>query len=224
MVFAVVLVQCRLVPAELSVASEAQPNHRVLKLDESVRYALENNPQLMALRQQRGIAAAGVVIAKTYPFNPVYQGTFQDAHGPVGSVENPFPQQHQVTLEVELFHQRNYRQQAACAALSRTDWEVASQELTFAINAVRAFDAVIYRQQKLAVSEEFLRLNQQGTDQVKQLIDRGALKSGDLIVARAEVSDLQSQRGLNRTALVSASAIFIGHLGSAMELLNRAEL
>jgi len=44
----------------------------------SVR-ALEHNPQLLALREQHGIAAAGVVIAKTYPFNPIYQGAFRDA-------------------------------------------------------------------------------------------------------------------------------------------------
>src|SRR5947209_2245290 len=44
-----------------------------LTLDEAVRYALENNPELAAARQQRGIAAAGVVIARTYPFNPVWE-------------------------------------------------------------------------------------------------------------------------------------------------------
>ena len=164
---------------------DALSDNRVLTLDASVRYALENNPQLMALRQQHGIAAAGVVIAKTYPFNPIYQGNYQHAQGPGGVPEpNPFLQTHQVTLEVQLLHQQRYRKQAAFAALSRTDWEIAAQELTFAVSAIRAFDAVLYRQGKLAVNEEFLRLNQQGADQVKQLIERGTLKSGDLIVSQ----------------------------------------
>src|SRR5438874_2273541 len=154
-----------------------------LSIEASVQYALANNPQLAAIREQHGLAAAGVVIAKTYPFNPIYQGIYQDAQGPSGSpVANPFVQQHQVTLEVELFHQRAYRQQEAYAALSRTDWEIAAQELGFAVNAVRAFDAVLYRQRKLAVAQEFLRLNQQGADQVMQLMERGNLRPGDLVV------------------------------------------
>jgi cobalt-zinc-cadmium efflux system outer membrane protein len=205
------LVHCA--SGEDSAPSEPLPTTRLLTLDDSVRYALAHNPQLRALREQHGIAAAGVVIAKTYPFNPIYQGSFQDAQGPPGSVENPVLQQHQVTLEVELWHQRCYREQAAFAALSRTDWEIAAQEMAFAINAVRAFDAVLYRERKLAVTEQALRLNQQGADQAKLLVERGTLKSGDLIVSRAEVSDIQSQLGLNRTALISARRDYYRALG-----------
>jgi outer membrane protein TolC len=189
---------------------------RSLTLDSSVEFALENNPQLMALRQQHGIAAAGVVIAKTYPFNPIYQGSYQHAQGPTDApVLNSFLQQHQVTLEVQLLHQQRYRQQAAFAALSRTDWEIAAQELTFAVNTVRAFDGLLYRQGKLAVTEEFLKLNQQGADEVKQLIERGTFKSGDLIISRAEVSDIQSQLGLNRTAIITARRDYYRALGIA---------
>ena len=133
------------------VAPEALPESRLLSIEASVQYALTKNPQLIAIREEHGIAAAAVVIAKTYPFNPVYQASYQEAHGPAGSVDNPFVQQHQVTLEVELFHQRAYRQQAAFAALSRTDWEIAAQELMFAVNAIRAFDGFLYRRDKLAL-------------------------------------------------------------------------
>jgi outer membrane protein TolC len=213
--FAIVLIHAYAAMAEDSAPPETLPTTRLLTLDDSVRYALEHNPQLTALREQHGIAAAGVVIARTYPFNPIYQGSYQDAQGPPGSVDNPFVQQHQVTLEVELWHQRCYREQAAFAALSRTDWEIAAQEVTFAINAVRAFDAVLYRQRKLAVTDEALRLNQQGANQAKQLVERGTLKSGDLIVSRAEVSDIKSQLGLNRTALINARRDYYRALGIA---------
>ena len=207
---------CVAIAEERPTPPETQSSNRILSLYASVQYALSNNPQLVALRQQHGIAAAVVVIAKTYPFNPIYQGNYQDARGPLGlPAENPFLQTHQVTLEVQLLHQQRYRQQAAFAALGRTDWEIAAQELTFAVNAVRAFDAVLYRQGKLAVTEEFLRINQQGADQVKQLIERGTLKSGDLIVSRAEVSDIQSQLGLNRTNLINALRDYYRALGIA---------
>jgi outer membrane protein TolC len=207
------MVVTRLVTAIEAVAAETLPTTRLLTLEDSVHYALEHNPQLAALREEHGIAAAGVVIAKTYPFNPIYQGSYQDAHGPPGSVDNPFLQQHQITLELELRNQRCYREQAAFAALSRADWEIAAQEVTFAISTVRSFDAVIYRQRKLAVTEEALRINQQGADQAKQLVERGTLKSGDLIVSRAEVSDIRSQLGIDRTALISARRDYFRALG-----------
>src|SRR5438309_1727579 len=91
---------------------------RQLTLDASIRFALANNPQLAALRQQHGIAAGAVVIAQTYPFNPIYQGTIKYAQGPDSSVvENHLSSSHQVTLEVQLFNQQRYRQQGAFASL-----------------------------------------------------------------------------------------------------------
>ena len=83
-VLAAILMYCHLAVAQEPLPSrEMLPSNRFLSLDASVQYALANNPQLMALRQQHGIAAAGVVIAKTYPFNPIYQGSLQNAKGKV---------------------------------------------------------------------------------------------------------------------------------------------
>lgn len=175
-----------------------------LTIDGAVAYSLENNPELAALRQQHGIAAATVVIAKTYPFNPVYQGTFAYAKPAATTAANPVPNTHQVTLELQLFHQQRFRQEAAFAALNRTDWEIAAQELSFAVRAIRAFDNVVYRQRKLAVTQEFLRLNQASAEHVLQLVEEGTLKAGDLLIARAEVRALEAQVGLSRTALVTA--------------------
>lgn len=193
-----------------------EPVPLFLSLEATVRYALENNPQLAALRQQHGIAAASVVIANTYPFNPIYQSNVLYAKGnEPGAVTNSVPQTRQLTLEVQLFHQQRYRQEAAFAAFTRTDWEIVAQELAFSVNAIRAFDALLYRQGKLAVTEEFLRLNEKAAEQVKQLVERGTLKAGDLLLARAEVKDIQSQIGLNRTAMITARKDYYRALGIA---------
>ena len=84
-----------------------------------VALTLQQNPELAAIRQQHGIAAGSVVIARTYPFNPVAQSAVFSVKGEPGL--RPIKQQHQVTLEVELLGQRGHRQQAAFAALSRAD-------------------------------------------------------------------------------------------------------
>jgi cobalt-zinc-cadmium efflux system outer membrane protein len=210
------------------VAQTARPTVTTFTLDATVRFALENNPQLAAIRQQRGIAAAGVVIARTYPFNPVYQGSvsYDRNDDPAQGVTNPVANTHQVTLEVQLFHQQRYRQQGALAALTRTEWEIAAQEQSFSIQAIRAFDGLLYRQGKLAVNEEFLRLNQKAADQVKELVESGKLKSGDLLLARSEVLDIQSQIGQNRTAVVLARRDLyrvLGLVGGGAEIAGTLE-
>ena len=192
----------------------AESGAKLLTVDEAVRYALENNPQLAGIRQQHGIAAAAVLIAKTYPFNPIYQvGVSSARNSDPTQVTNSTPQTHQLNFEVQLFHQQSFRRSAACAALSRTDWEIAGQELAFACNAIRGFDGLLYRQGKLAVTEEYLRLNQRSVAQTRQLVDRGTLGAADLIVAQAEVNDVRAQVQLNRTALVGATRDYYRALG-----------
>ncbi len=187
---------------------------RSVTLDEAIRYALENNPQLAAARQQRGIAAAAVIIARTYPFNPVTQSTVLGVTGPeAAGITNAVPNQHQVTIQVEVRGQRTYRKQAALAALTRTDWEILSREVNLSVELVRAFDSLVYRREKLRVTEDFVLLNRQGLEQVRKLVESGALRPADLIVARAEVDDIQSQVGLGRTALAVARRDFYRALG-----------
>ena len=188
-------------PAELGAGSSAPPS---LTLDEAVRYALTNNPQLAAVRHQAGIAAAGVVIAKTYPFNPILQTTAGGVSGPASAgITNRVFNKVQITLDVEVQGQRSFRKEAAFAALTRADWEITNQEVLFSIATIRAFDGVLYQQAKLALTEEFLKLNQKAAQQVKDLVDVRKLVPADLILARAEVNDIQSQIGLHRTSLVT---------------------
>lgn len=187
----------------------------VLSLPTAVAWALQYNPELAALRQQRGIAAAGVVIARTYPYNPVTQSTLFAVTGPSeAGISNFVPNQHKVTVDVEVRGQRGFREQVAFAALGRAECEIASQEVIFAVNAVRAFDNLLYRQAKLALAEEFLRLNREAADQVRRLAQGGPLRAADVILARTEVNDVQAQISLSRTALASARRDLLRGLGA----------
>ena len=189
-----------------------------LNLDAAVRYALVNNPALAAFRLNRGIAEGAVVVSKTYPFNPLYQGTLLRASGgDPGSVTNSYVRIHLVGIDVQIMHQQRYRQQAAYALLKRTDWEISAQELLAAVTAIRSFDTVVYRQGKVALAEEFLRINQKSAERVKQLVDLGNLKASDLLVARAEINDVQSQLALNRVAVFTAQRDYLRALGLTTE-------
>jgi cobalt-zinc-cadmium efflux system outer membrane protein len=188
----------------------------LLTLDQAVTYALEHNPELAARRQQHGIAAAAVVIARTYPHNPTVESKVFGDGGPASAgITNRVVVQDKVILEVEVAGQRHFRIRAAQAGLTRTDWEIASQEVATAVNLIRAFNGVLYRREKLQVTEEFVQLNQQALEQTRRLVQSGVLRPADLLVAQTELADVRSQVGLGRTVLATTRRDFYRVLGAA---------
>jgi cobalt-zinc-cadmium efflux system outer membrane protein len=184
-------------------AEERLPD--VLPLDAAVRWALQNNPELAAIRQQHGIAAATVVIAQAYPFNPVWNSKVFGVTGPPG-VTNHVAMEQRVDLIVEYRGQGKHRREAASAALSRTDWEIAFQEATLAVRAVRAFDAVVYSEEKLRLGERTVRLNEETAQKVRNAVKLGVLKPLDQILAESEVDSSRAGLGLARGPLAKARA------------------
>jgi cobalt-zinc-cadmium efflux system outer membrane protein len=192
---------------------------QVLSIDDAVRWALENNPELAALRQQHGIAAAGVVIAQTYPFNPVWEGKVRAANGPESAgITNRVSNEHKFLIDVEVRHQGRYRREGAGAALSRVDWEIASQEVELAIRVVRAFNTVLYRQEKLRLLEEIIVRNEQDAEEMRKLVEQGKQDAEDLILARIELDDSRAQVGPGQIALATA----LSDLRRALGVVNAA--
>jgi cobalt-zinc-cadmium efflux system outer membrane protein len=187
-----------------------------LTLEQAVAQALVNNPLLMTMRQQRGIAAAGVVIANTYPFNPVYQLLLMGDNGPAeAAVTNKVFHEHILRLDLEVCGQGRHRRAAAQAALSRAEWDIANQEVLTAIGTIRAFNTVLYRADKLKVMDTTVLLNEQAVEQVRRLVGAGGrLRSADLVLARSDVDAARSARGPGRTALAVARADLRRFLGS----------
>ena len=192
--------------------SEKAPQN--FTLDSAIVYALQNNPDLATIRQQRGIAAGAVVIAETYPFNPTWEAYVRGANGPAAAgVTNHVSNEHLLLIDVEIRHQGTYRRQGADAAVTRVEWDIAFQELTLAIRVIKAFDTVLYRQEKEALLERTIKLDQETVNQVEELVKLGKLRGPDLIVAQAEVDDVRSQLSAARQALVAARYEFRRALG-----------
>ncbi|HSQ55122.1 MAG TPA: TolC family protein [Gemmata sp.] len=176
----------------------------VLDPGAAVQFAIQNNPMLAAFRQQRGFAQGAVVMARTYPYNPIAQLNFLGATG--NGVTNSFVQAHKITLDVELFGQRRFRQEAAYAALTRTEWDIATQELLVAVATNRAYNSVLYRERKLHVLEDTIKLNELMVEQVKKLVDLGRLRPADLVVSLTELDAASAQLGQGKAALAVARA------------------
>jgi len=195
--------------------TELDPLPEVLALHVAIGYALEHNPEIGAIRQQHGIAAAGIVIADTYPFNPVWEAKIRAAEGPESAgITNRVSNEHKVLIDVELFGQGKYRRDEAQATLARVNWEISFQEQALAVRVIRAFDGVLYREAKLKLIEETIQLNQQAAELVRKLVEQGArLRPADAIIAGTEVDDARSLRGPGRTALATARHELMRALG-----------
>jgi cobalt-zinc-cadmium efflux system outer membrane protein len=184
---------------------DPEPAQQPLTLAQAITSALENNPELAALRQQHGIAAAGVVIARTYPFNPIWEGKIRATDGPVSAgITNRVSNEHKVLLDIEVRGQGTPRRQAAQAALSRTDWEIAFQETAMAVRVARAFNAVLYRQEKLRLLEETIGLNEKAVEQIHALVEKTRLRPVDYLTARSDLNDARTQLSPARAALAAA--------------------
>jgi cobalt-zinc-cadmium efflux system outer membrane protein len=176
-----------------------------LTLGAAVQMALERNPALATFRRNRGIAEAAVQIARQYPFNPIIQDYTWYGQGPAeAGVINHIFNEHTARLDLELRHQGRYRRAMARAALTRTEWEIAAQELLTSILVIRAFNTLIYRQEKYRVLEEGLQLTEQVADFTKKLVEQGTLRSADLLLANADVADGRTALGPARSVEVVA--------------------
>jgi cobalt-zinc-cadmium efflux system outer membrane protein len=196
-------------------------NVQTLTLDEAVQYALEHNPELAALRQQRGIASAGVVIARAYPFNPVWEGRVRAGVGPASAgITNRVANEHNVSIDVEVRGQGEIRRQQAYAALSRAEWEVAGNEVTLAVRVVRAYYNILYRREKLKLIEEGVALTEKAAEQIKKLREGGKLNPIDAHLADTDLADARAQRGPGRAALVAAWHEFRRGLGVREEIVD----
>ncbi len=186
---------------ELPKPSEQQP----LTLSAAVQWALAHNPQLATFRRNRGVAQAAVQIAKQYPFNPIVQDFVWYGNGPpAAGVTNHVFEEHTMRTDLELMHQGRYRRGIARNALSRTEWEIAAQELLVSVQVTRAFNNVLYRRAKYRVLEEGAQFTQQIADNVKHLYEQGTLKSADLLLAQADVVEARNLLGPARSLLVVA--------------------
>jgi outer membrane protein TolC len=201
--------------------------HPTLSLHGAVRWALEHNPQLATFRRNRGIAEAAIQIARQYPFNPIIQDFVWYGNGPAAAgVTNHVFNEHTGRIDLELKHQGRYRRGIAHAALTRTEWEIAAQELLVSIQVARAFHTVLYRQAKHRLLEEGSQFTEQIHQGVKELYEQGTLKSADLLLARADVVEARNLLGPSRSLAIVAQNDLrraLGMVGEDFELQGTLE-
>jgi outer membrane protein TolC len=176
-----------------------------LTREAAVRQALVQNPFLATIRKQSGYAEAALIIAKTYPFNPVFTGYLTGVGGPENAgITNRVYHEYYVSLELELRGQGKHRKAIASATASRIEWEIAQQEIAVSIAVVRAYNTVLYRQKKLEFIDAGIKTNELAFEQMRKKFDAGKVKATDLMLARIDLDSARAQRGQAKTALTVA--------------------
>jgi outer membrane protein TolC len=202
-------------PAELPAPTPLGPR-QTFTLESAIVWALERNPEIAAIRERRGIAAAGIVIARTYPFNPALEAEIRATDGPVSAtITNRVSNIYKVLQELEVRKQGMYRRQGAYAALSRTEYEIAYQELLLAGRVMSAFNTVLYRRQKLQILDATITLNERTLQQVDTMFNAGTktVSPADVIFARSELNKSRALQATGRSQLVTAVNDFRRQLG-----------
>jgi outer membrane protein TolC len=193
-----------------------------LTLNAAVKWALEHNPALATFRRNRGIAEAAIQIARQYPFNPIIQDFVWYGNGPAeAGVTNHVFNEHTMRTDLELRHQGRYRRGIAQNALTRTEWEIAAQELLVSITVTRAFNTLLYRQAKERLLEEGTQFTEQITESMQELFDKGSIKSADLLLAKADMAEARNALGPARSLTVVAENDFrraVGMVAEAFQL------
>jgi cobalt-zinc-cadmium efflux system outer membrane protein len=164
-----------------------------LSIQAAIETGLAQNPDLVALRQAEGVGTAAVGVAQTYPFNPYVQVQAtpyqENRNGGTGTTY------HYILLiqQIQLGHQQQHREEAACAALNGIRWNVLQQELLNVAQTERLYFVAIYQQglRDLAV------LNAQNNRQLLAILESqyqaGQATAADLAIVRLDARSTRQQ-------------------------------
>lgn len=123
-----------------------------LTLAAALETSLEQNPDLLALRQNEGVSRAVVGVARAFPFNPFFQfqaTPWEAAPAAAKQTESNAAtkvfQYYLVMQTFELAHQRQHRMSVAEAQLRAVRWNIYQAELLNISQTEQFFFAALYQ-------------------------------------------------------------------------------
>jgi len=183
-----------------------------LTVGQAIQAALEENPDLLAARQELEVARGREVRARLFNrFNPSVNGQVWNRNNPGSGNEADF----QVTLsqEVEVAGQRRLRREAATRNVTRVDAQVKDRERLIIGQVTRTFFQALTLKKRLELRKEIEKLNLRIRDASKARFEAG--------VAPIMESNLAEIRyGQSRKETFVAEASFLNALLDLRRLLG----
>jgi len=168
----------------------------VLSLDDAIETALNQNPDLAAIRQTEGVSEAALGVAQTYPFNPWVQvRTTPYQRTTDGGTGSTF---HYVLLQqnVQLAHQQQFREDVACSQLNQVRWNIHNFELLNVAQTARLYLTALYQRGIRDLARSNAELNQQLLQISERQLDAGQITSADVAIVRIDARSTRQQADL----------------------------
>ena len=184
-----------------------------LTIRQAIETSLAQNPDLVAQRQAEGVSAAALGVAQTYPFNPWVQvqvTPYQDAR-----VGGPGSTSHYVLLmqQIQLAHQQQHREEAACAALNGVRWSLLQAELLNVAQTQRLYFAALYQQGLRDLARANADNNQQLLTILERQLAAGQATAADVSMVRLDARSTRQQLQLAEANAQTALLDLRRHLG-----------
>jgi cobalt-zinc-cadmium efflux system outer membrane protein len=174
-----------------------------LTLPAAIETSLEQNPDLVALRQAEGVSRAVVGVARSFPFNPFFQ--FQAtpveqapaaAKAQEANAAQKIFQYYLVMQTFELAHQRKHRERAAMAQLSAVRWNIFQAELQNIATTEQLFMASLYQRGLRDLSQASARLSASLLSVMERQLAAGGAAAADVATTRMDARATRQQARL----------------------------
>jgi len=187
------------------VATEtARATQLSLTLEAAIETALQQNPDLVAQREAEQVSLAAYDVARTYPYNPQYQGqiipTPRARNGDKGSTDN----QHVIVQTFELAGQQRHRTEAGAAALNQVRWGIQQAELLTTAGTERLFLTALFQRDVRDLERSVARLNRELGGVLKRRFDAGKASAADVATAGLQSRSAERRADLAETTYRAA--------------------
>jgi outer membrane protein, heavy metal efflux system len=167
-----------------------------LDLMEAIEMSLAQNPDLIALRRNEGVALGVLGVATTYPFNPYVQiqaTPFQQRRIPGTGATY-----HYVLLmqTLQLAHQQRYRDQIGAASLNTVRWNIHQAELLNLAQTERLYFTALYLRGLRDLTRDNAQLNTELLSVLERQLAAGAIAAADVAIVRLDNRSTRHQARL----------------------------
>lgn len=174
-----------------------------LTLAAAVETSLEQNPDLVALRQSEGVSRAIVGVAQSFPFNPFFQFQATPVEQAPASAKSAEPnaaqkifQYYLVMHTFELAHQRRHRESAAMAQLRAVRWNIFQAELQNIALTEQMFMAALYQRGLRDLADAGARLSGSLLSVMERQLAAGQASAADAATTRIDARATRQQARL----------------------------
>jgi len=161
-------------------------------LETALQWTLQNNPNLIATRQNLRVSAEAVNVAQHFPtsLNPTISIEYTPwvfERQPNGQVET-LDRSAFITWAqpIELGHRQSFREQMARASFSQVRWNVLQAELAALIQTYRFHQTALYRREKLGIAHDLNSFSTRLVETLRRQAEANQATVADVVLAEVE--------------------------------------